>query len=152
MTNKEFENKLLFFQQLTGTLRGLTRELAPEAVSWDADAMELTMAFHTNEDMTNPVGNLHGGVIATIFDNGMGVLAACFADGAFTPTISMNLEYLRPVPLTKTVFLHAKIVKRGRSMIHLRSELMDAPSGGKVYAAATSIFAIHATQKFSIDS
>lgn len=147
MTNLEFENKLLHFQKLSASLRGLVRDLAPEAVNWDVDAMELTLLFHPNEGMANPAGKLHGGTIATIFDNGLGVLAASFADGAFTPTVSMSLEYLRPVPITDMLFLHGKIVKLGRSMIHMRGELLSAPAGGKVYATASAIFAIHDTYK-----
>ena len=147
MTNQEFEAKLMYLQKQVRDMRGIARWVHPTPVSWNAETMELTMVYQPDPDMGNPIGGLHGGIIATMFDNGLGALAISFAEGAFTPTISMNLEYLRPAPVDAPVYLHASIVKLGRNMIHLRGELLEAPDSRKPYAAATAIFAIHKTAK-----
>lgn len=147
MTNTDFEKKLKYFQEFSRNFPSITKQLDPAPIQWDVDNMELTLAFHTNKEMANPIGGLHGGIIATIFDNGLGVLAGCFAEGVFTPTVAMNLEYLRPAPAIGKLFLHASITKLGRKLIHLRGELLDAPDSKMPYAVATSIYALHKTAK-----
>ncbi|MBQ5820209.1 MAG: PaaI family thioesterase [Clostridia bacterium] len=147
MTNEEFEKQLARLPEAVALMSGLCAQLLPTPVSWDAEKMEMTMCFHTDEGVCNPVGWVHGGMIATMFDNGMGVLAGCFADGAFTPTVTLNLEYLRPTPVGEKLLLHAKIVKLGRSLIHMRGELVMESEPAKPCAMASAVFAVHKTKK-----
>ncbi|MBE6970230.1 MAG: PaaI family thioesterase [Ruminococcaceae bacterium] len=121
-------------------LCGVCAQLFPDVIHWDTEAMEMLSVFHTDEQMENTRGWLHGGLIATIFDNGLGILADAHAGGDSAPTSSIHVEYLRPVPLMVPLYLHAKIVKLGRTLIHVRGELLDAAENGKTLAAATGIF------------
>ena len=147
MTNEEFEKRLQRLPEAVAKMSGVCAQLLPTPVSWDGENMELTMTFLTDEGVANPVGWVHGGMIATMFDNGMGVLAGCFAQGAFTPTVTLNLEYLRPVPVGQQLLLHAKIIKLGRNLIHMRGELMGDLGPTKPYATASAVFAIHQKMK-----
>lgn len=140
MTNEEYKiilDSICAAVQDQGTICG---RLFPKPVCWDAERMELVAEFHTDEQMANPVGGLHGGMIAMIFDNALGTLAACFAADAFAPTATMNVEYLRPVPAVGSLYVRGKIVKLGRSLIHLRGELLDTPGSNKPFAVASAIF------------
>lgn len=141
MTNKEFEIVLSQIQDPSTPRAEACSHFWPTPISWDAEKMELVMAFNTSAQMANPVGWLHGGVIATMFDNGLGVLASCFTTGFFTPTLTLSVEYLRPAPLMKQIYLHGKVMKLGRSMIHLRGELLDTPDSQRPYATASVIYA-----------
>lgn len=144
VTNKEFWERLeqIGTSKDVETLPAICRVLRPELVSCDAENMEAVTAFDVREQMGNPVGWLHGGMTAAICDNGMGMLAACFADGNFAPTVSIHLEYLRPTPSTGRIYLKAKIVKPGRTLIHVRCELLEMPNSDKPYASATAIYSI----------
>lgn len=110
-----------------GQLSGICGRLIPTPVNWDAESMEMISAFVTDEEMGNPVGNLHGGVIATIFDHGLGAAGACFSGGGFTPTVALNVEYLRPVPVGERLYVHAVVTKSGRTLIHVCGELLKTP-------------------------
>lgn len=147
MTNEEFEKQLARLPEAVALMSGVCAQLLPTPVEWDAENMELTMRFHTDEGIANPVGWVHGGMVATMFDNGMGVLAGCFANGAFTPTVTLNLEYLRPTPVGETLLLRARILKLGRSLIHMRGELAVESEPTKPCAVASGVFAIHKTKK-----
>jgi len=142
MTNEELKEKL-FHVQAPETLTGICRTLCPTPVAWNAENKELTTSFEVGEEFANPVGWLHGGIIATLFDHGLGMIASCFAENAFTPTVTMNLEYLRPTPMKKTLFVHAQITKVGRNMIHVRGELLDSPTSPRPTAVASAIYAVH---------
>ena len=147
MTNEEYKiilDSICAAVQDQGTICG---RLFPKPVCWDAERMELVAEFHTDEQMANPVGGLHGGMIAMIFDNALGTLAACFAADAFAPTATMNVEYLRPVPLGERLYLRGRIMKKGRSLIHMRGELANNLEFEKPYSLASAVFAIHPTKK-----
>ena len=149
MTNEELKQQLdrLADPVRKATLSDACSALWPRPVQWDAEKMELLLAFATTDQMGNPLGWLHGGVMATIFDNSMGWLANSYAQGYFTPTISMDLNYLRPVPMVGTVYVRTRILKLGRSFIHTTAELAAEPEFKKTCAAATAVYAIHKEAK-----
>lgn len=62
------------------------------------DAGEYRFYASTGDWMKNAFGSLHGGIIGTILDQGMGMLATCLMDSkAITPTVQMNVTYHRPL-------------------------------------------------------
>ena len=83
-----------------------------------------------------PPGHLHGGIIATLLDEAMG--KANKLAGVIAMTRTMEVEYLRPVPLKKTLVIEGWGVKReGRkhwNAAEIRSE------GGEVLARSTGLF------------
>ena len=111
------------------------------------DENGVCLRYRTYSWMANPNRVVHGGMVATMFDNGLGVLAGCFAEGAFTPTVTLSVEYLRPVPLGERLYLRGKITTRGRSLIHMRGELANDLEFEKPYSLATAVFAVHPTKK-----
>ena len=147
MTNEEFGIQLQRLPEAVAMMSGVCAQLLPTPVSWDGEKMELVMTFITDEGVANPVGWVHGGMVATMFDNGLGVLAGCFAEGAFTPTVTLNVEYLHPVPLGERLYLRGRIMKKGRSLIHMRGELANNLEFEKPYSLASAVFAIHPTRK-----
>jgi uncharacterized protein (TIGR00369 family) len=57
--------------------------------------------FRLNERYTGPPGHCHGGIIATILDEAMGKVNRLSKVIALTS--QMTVDYLRPVPLNKTL-------------------------------------------------
>lgn len=144
MTNEEFEKymKRLRSPERMARLSPACTALWPQPMSWDSSKMEFTAAFDTTADMANPMGWLHGGVMATIFDNGMGTLASVVSGGHPVPTVSMSLNYLRPVPLVGRVIVKAEILKPGRNFIHTTARLYTADDQNTPLASATAVYAI----------
>jgi uncharacterized protein (TIGR00369 family) len=83
-----------------------------------------------------PPGHLHGGIIATLLDEAMG--KANKLAGVVAMTRTMEVEYLRPVPLKTPLLLEGWGVKReGRkhwNAAEIRTE------DGKVLARSTGLF------------
>ena len=92
------------------------------------------------DDLLNPNGSVHGGVIFTMIDTAMGNATMSMLDeGQFCTTIELQIRFLRPVVsglLEATVF----VVKPGRKVFHLEARVHD--DGGKLIATGAGTFAV----------
>lgn len=122
-------------------------ELTPKPISFDEKRLETLFSFETTNWMGNPIKWLHGGIISTIFDNAMGSLATVISEGNFTPTVTLQVNYLRPVPLEGNVYVLARVTKPGRSLIYTCAELYAEIDSDTPLATATAVYAIHRTEK-----
>lgn len=113
--------------------------LAPRFVRCDAETKTLELAFDLKPWMRNHVGMLHGGVIAILLDNAMGTaIAALFQ--AHTPTITMTINYARPVPMAPTVHARARVVLEGRTASHLTAEIFLPDAPDRILVTATGVY------------
>ena len=109
----------------------------------DAEAGEYCFSVSTEEWMKNAFGSLHGGIISTILDQGMGMLSTCLMDGkAITPTVEMNVSYLHPLMPGDKVLLKVYVESVTRTLIYMRAEAMNADRPEKRCVTATGIFFI----------
>lgn len=67
--------------------------------------------------VANPMGNLHGGAIATIVDH-VGTIAIVTADRQGRPgvTTDLNVSYFAPAPAGATVVADALVLKIGKTL------------------------------------
>lgn len=102
----------------------------------DDTAREATCKFKLSRRYQGPPGHAHGGIIATILDEAMGKVNRFSNVLALTRT--MNVEYLRPVPLGKqlTVVARPQSVK-GREHVNLAEIKSDH---GEVLARSVGTF------------
>lgn len=98
---------------LNGTIRHV------QAGEFEAD-------FLVRPDMTNPVGILHGGVIAAIMDEAMGIAIYTLDDTNFFVAINLVTDFLRSAKLGEVVTARAKVVRRGRRIIHAECNIFNA--------------------------
>jgi uncharacterized protein (TIGR00369 family) len=86
----------------------------------------------------NPIGVVHGGVLATLLDSACGcAVHTMLPRGVFYTSLDLTLKFLRPVttatgPLTAT----GTVTHLGRRTALAEARLTDA--AGKLYATATS--------------
>lgn len=92
--------------------------------------------FTVRNDMTNPVGMLHGGVMAGMIDDCMGVNFFVLGLEHFYPTINLTVDYLGGAKEGEKVLVRTHVVKQGRIIINLRAEVTNQQ--GKVLAFSTS--------------
>ncbi len=107
---------------VNGTLR---------AVDWGEVRVEITV----REEMTNPLGTLHGGVIAGVMDEFVGMALASAGVMAFA-SINLTVDFLRSTPKGHTVFVKAKVVRVGRHIVYATCTVEDTE--GKLLANGTS--------------
>ena len=114
-------------------------KMAPEFVSCDAASQTANIRFFVEDWMCNVKGTLHGGIIATMLDNSMGLLTRAFyGNGSNISTINLSLNYLRPVLPGKSVTVTVRIEKPGRNIVFLYAVLTTQE--GKPAATASGTF------------
>ena len=86
----------------------------------------------------NPMGGLHGGLIATLLDSALGCAAmTVLPPGKLYTTLTLEVKYLRSTPLDGTELLaEGKVVHAGRKQITVEGTMTNA--AGKAVATATS--------------
>ncbi len=84
---------------------------------------DLTFEYNVRHDMTNPLKTLHGGAIAGIMDDIIG--AAIFSLGLkdYYTTINLSVDFFAPAIQGDVVLAQAKVLKKGKSIIHVVCDL-----------------------------
>jgi uncharacterized protein (TIGR00369 family) len=124
------------------TLAG--RQPAPPAaallgwtLSWVApERGEIEVFFTAHDGLTNPMGNVQGGLLSAMLDDTLGpALVATLPDGEFAVTLELKISFLRPAApgrITGT----GRVVHRGGSVAFLAGELRD--DAGQLLATGTA--------------
>tara|TARA_Y100000385_G_scaffold158010_1_gene163885 strand:- start:1728 stop:2111 length:384 start_codon:yes stop_codon:yes gene_type:complete len=101
-----------------------------------------TCSIAFTERLLNPNNVVHGGVIYSMADTGMGgALMSLLGDGQLCATIEIKIMYLKPAGHHDLV-CNTEVIKQGRRVAILESEVL---SGGELIAKATGSFAVFET-------
>src|SRR5260370_42161995 len=86
----------------------------------------------------NPLGPVHGGVLATMLDSALGcAVQSMLPAGTSYTTIELKTNFLRPVTAkTGTIYAEGKIIPVGGRIATAEGRLTDA--AGKLYAHGTT--------------
>jgi len=104
--------------------------------NWDREREEITLRFHAPDSFITPRGSVQGGLVAGFLDEVMGWAHVWATDQAEAPlNLEISMSLLKPVPAGPLVG-KGRVVRRGRKVIFLESELFDA--AGTLLARATS--------------
>ena len=79
----------------------------------------MDFAAELTPELKNVWGVTHGGMLATIYDTCMGCTIRGFQLLERVQTVTLNVTYLRAVPVDTTLYLRAKIVHSGRTLATL---------------------------------
>jgi uncharacterized protein (TIGR00369 family) len=91
-----------------------------------------------DESVYNPIGLVHGGLLATLADSAAGcAVHTTLEAGAGYSSIDLSVRFLRPVTLDSgTLTATGRVIKPGRRVATATAEVTDAR--GALVAAATS--------------
>jgi len=127
-------------EQVRKTLR-VPAELPPVAKLLGMDLASVgagiaTFTLVADERHHNPMGSVHGGILADLADAAMGfaVISTLAKDETFT-TVEMKVDFIRPVFSGKLRCL-ARVVNRGRTLAFAEAEIENKE--WKIVAKATS--------------
>ncbi len=96
----------------------------------------LRMEHDVRDDMTNPVGMLHGGVTAGIIDDAMGMLFFTLGLDVFYPTINLSIDYLAGARQGDVITTKVWVVRQGKTIINLQATVTDTKE--RIIAQASS--------------
>lgn len=111
-------------------------------VEEDGPAGSLLFACHTDASMSNPMGIVHGGVTASLVDSCMGITCATQCGNAFTPTITMTVNYVRPVPLDADIQVRVRTIRIGLTSGQLSADIFLSGKPEEILVTATGVYAI----------
>ncbi len=123
----------LIGQPLTDSPSPLGRWLGGVLQAVEQDSIRA--AYIVRADMTNPAGILHGGAIAAIIDDLIGMTIIVMT-GAYHASINLSVDFLSSAREGETVVCTTRIVRRGRQIVH--AEAMLTNDSGKLIARATT--------------
>jgi len=96
------------------------------------------------EDLTQPAGIMHGGVISSLIDTGIAHalmmtdrLTELRREGGALVSVDLRVKFIRPVS-QGTIFCDAKIVRLGRQIVH--AEAVVTSEDGKEVARGDAIY------------
>ena len=98
----------------------------------------VVFAAEPSEYHYNPLGTVHGGVIATLLDSALGcAVQSMLPAGTSYTTLELKVNYLRPITArTGTVYAEGKIIYVGGRIATAEGRITDA--AGKLYAHGTT--------------
>ena len=91
----------------------------PTFVRASFERQTMVYRFETEPGMSNPLGNLHGGMIAAMVDTTMGALSYYMAGNRLTPTITLKVDYVRPAMIGQPVYVGCSCTNCGRTMCYV---------------------------------
>ncbi|SDZ61122.1 PaaI family thioesterase [Pseudomonas sp. NFIX28] len=104
--------------------------------------LQLELGLRADRRHANGRGTVHGGILATLADIGMGYAMAFASDPPLSlVTASMHLDYLGAVQVGEWIDVRLEHSKRGRQMAFATVTLQV---GERVVARANAVFAVPA--------
>lgn len=132
------EKALRVTEEYAHTINGA---IAPNFISWDAESLTYTCSFEIKPEYANPMGILHGGLTAYMLDTAMGHLCSAYAE-TMTPTITMNVSYMLPVPIDRPLFIHATLNRIGSTVAYLSATAFNQDAPQRPLASATGAYMV----------
>lgn len=123
--------------QCAGTLNAM---LDAKFLSCDWKKRVLILQAETKPWMANPGGILHGGITAAYLDLVMGLLCRYCGGGYMTPTLHMDVSYLRAGSLDDTLCIRAEVTKLGATVCYAVGSIYSKDRPDRLIATATGSY------------
>lgn len=122
------ENQLETLQTFIGkefaaTPSPFMKWLKPIVIS--AEKGKLVFQYQVREEMTNPMGILHGGVTAAIIDDVIGATMFSFNETHFYTTLNNVVDYFAPGNKGDVIIAETTVIKKGRQLVNVQCEIRE---------------------------
>ena len=97
-------------------------------------------SFDVPDWMANPGGVAHGGLVAGMMDTAIGSLTFYFSGEKLTPTISLQISYVRPMVLGRKAHIKVSLSSCGRTMANAIAEAWQEGAPNRVVATASGTY------------
>ena len=104
----ELEEWLRYFRE---DLKGLVAERVPMYLeSVDFEHRSFVIYVDPTPWMADRTGNMGNGAFSVALDQTMGIMGLYVAHRQMTPTVTMQLSLLRPIPLDRRLYIEARLL------------------------------------------
>lgn len=108
-------------------LQGILREV---------EEGQLAIEFTVREEMTNPMGILHGGAMAAIIDDAIGTTTFSLGQENFYTSVNLVIDFLASARQDEVITARTRIIRAGKTMVNVECEVWN--TSGKLLARGTS--------------
>ena len=120
---------LALFQSYIGkdsseSISPLMRWLNPKLLK--AEEGELEFSYLIREEMTNPMGILHGGTTAAIIDDAVGAAVFSLGKPNMYTTVNLAVDYFASAKAGETIIAKTAITKNGNQIVNTSCEIWNA--------------------------
>ncbi len=137
MENEHYKKiKALEGQYFTDTLSKAGRWLHYKILRVEEGYLEASI--HVREEFTNPSENLHGGMIAMIADELLGLSFYTLGKDTFYTTVNLHVDYLYAVPSGSLLTIKSRVVRSGKRMANVECHMYD-PQDNLIAHATTNL-------------
>ena len=112
--------------------------LDPRFLGCDTDTMTVEVRYEAKDWEKNHRNELHGGVVAAMFDTAMGISLLSISDHDSVATSDLDVSFIRPFTGASFIF-EVNIIRIGRTLARVRALAKDEATD-KLLASATSNF------------
>lgn len=123
----------------------LNGRLRAELYGCDEEKQTVLLRFPLQDWQINGLGTLHGGIISTMMDLTMSMAIYCFSRQSIPPTVTMTVNYLRPVPMGSGLIVQAWVTSIGKRNATAYCEAV-IPDSGKTACTAVGTYAVIAAR------
>lgn len=103
----------------------------------DPDAGTIKVRFDARPEFTNPLGDIQGGILASMLDDTMGpAVVATLPPDQFAPTLEMKVSYFAPAQVGP-IWGRGRVVHAGRTNAFVEADLVDKDDTLIARASAT---------------
>lgn len=93
------------------------------------------------KEMTNPYGNIHGGMMSLVIDEAIGwAVVSLDAENHYT-SMNLNIDFLYAIKEGSRLKAIATIVRHGKKIINAACEVYDVHSGALLSKASSNLIA-----------
>lgn len=84
-----------------------------------------TISLEVKKDMTNPYGNIHGGMMAMLMDEVIGLAVVSLDTKNFYTSLNLNVDFLYAIKGGERLKAISKVVRAGKKIIHVTCDVYD---------------------------
>ena len=102
----------------------------------DAARGAVSLSLIIKEDMTNPYGNIHGGMMSALIDETIGWAVVSLEAGTHYTSLSLVVDFLYAAAAGEKIVASAKVIRQGKKIVHVECSVHN--TAGTLLAKASS--------------
>lgn len=84
-----------------------------------------TISLEVKHDMTNPYGNIHGGMMALVMDEVIGWSVVSLDTDNYYTSLNLNVDFLYAIKKGERLRATSNVVRAGKKIIHVACHVYD---------------------------
>lgn len=77
------------------------------------------------EEMTNPYGNIHGGMMSLVIDEAIGWAVVSLDTDNFYTSLNLNVDFLYAIKKGDKLTAKSTVIREGKKIIHVECQVFD---------------------------